>query len=166
MADYFNDSTSDVLDEPSANCSNDSATLHSVECHVNTRRAQDVDWVSSLLAWQICPLMLLVFGSFGNVMTLVVLRGMTAARSTMPDYLKALAVSDLMLLYTGLLRHWLINVFGFDVRTVHVVACKVTTQFSNTSGLLQQIFFSILWYSILLPLSTSFIFIFIVFFDV
>jgi hypothetical protein len=56
------------------------------------------------------------FGTFGNVMTVLVLSTMPGgSRSTVTVYFSALAVSDLVLLYTGLLRHWLIYMLNIEV---------------------------------------------------
>ncbi|KAL8608676.1 hypothetical protein ACOMHN_002905 [Nucella lapillus] len=48
-------------------------------------------------------------------------------RSAMPIYLTTLALSDTSLLYTGLLRYWLLNVFDLDIRASHTAVCKVHT---------------------------------------
>nr|KAG5700733.1 hypothetical protein BaRGS_029098 [Batillaria attramentaria] len=48
-------------------------------------------------------------------------------RSAMPVFLTALAVSDMSLLYTGLLRRWIMNMFDLDIRALNYVVCKVHT---------------------------------------
>ena len=59
--------------------------------------------------WKVCPPVILLLGTFGNCMTLVILRTMPRRGSSgsMSLFFVALAVSDLVLLYTGLLRQWL-----------------------------------------------------------
>ena len=84
---------------------------------------------ASVAVWQYCPPVLFAFGTFGNVMTVVILRRMRIKRSAMPVYLTALAVCDTGLLYTGLLRRWVMYVFGVDFRTLHSSACKLHTWF-------------------------------------
>ena len=70
---------------------------------------------------------LLLCGTFGNVMTMVVMRGMRAEQSTvcMPIYFTALAVSDLSILLICLPRHWALYVFGFDLRVLSDSTCKI-----------------------------------------
>ena len=84
---------------------------------------------ASVAVWKYYPPVLFALGTFGNVMAMLVLRrlNMTTRRSAMPVYLTALAMSDTCLLYTGLLRHWLLHVFQLDVRVLHPVVCKVHT---------------------------------------
>ena len=77
--------------------------------------------------WQVCPPVILLLGTFGNCMTLVILRTMPRGGSSgsMSLLFAALAVSDLVLLYTGLLRQWLYRTFMLDVRELHDVICKI-----------------------------------------
>ena len=85
------------------------------------------EYRASLAVWRYCPPLLFVFGTFGNVMTMVILRRMPMKRSAMPVYLTALAVSDTCLLYTGLLRRWVQYVFHVDVRSLAPASCKIHT---------------------------------------
>ena len=77
--------------------------------------------------WKVCPPVILLLGTFGNCMTLVILRTMPRGGSSgsMSLFFAALAVSDLALLYTGLLRQWLYHTVTLDLRVVHDVICKV-----------------------------------------
>ena len=77
--------------------------------------------------WQVSPPVILLLGTFGNCMTLVILRTMPRGGSSgsMSLFFAALAVSDLALLYTGLLRQWLYRTFMLDVRELHDVICKI-----------------------------------------
>ena len=70
---------------------------------------------------------LLVCGTVGNVMTIVVMRGMRAGQSSasMAVYFIALAVSDQVLLLTGGLHHWVLDMFDVSLRSVNDVLCKV-----------------------------------------
>ena len=60
-------------------------------------------------------------------MTLVILRTMPRGGSSgsMSLFFAALAVSDLALLYTGLLRQWLYRTVTLDLRAPHDVMCKI-----------------------------------------
>ncbi|XP_025104593.1 uncharacterized protein LOC112570391 [Pomacea canaliculata] len=65
------------------------------------------------MMWKFIPPVILVLGTFGNVMTIVMMRRMSEGQSshTMSLYFTALAVSDLVLLYAGLLRKCAINFY-------------------------------------------------------
>ena len=77
--------------------------------------------------WKVCPPVILLLGTFGNSMILAILRIMPqgAARGAMSLFFAALAVSDLVLLYTGLLRQWLIYTMTLELRNLHDVMCKL-----------------------------------------
>lgn len=74
--------------------------------------------------FQICPVILFLFGTVGNILILLMLRTLRLGRTSMHVFLRALAVSDLCVLYTGLLRWWIVGSFGVDLRDQHLVLCK------------------------------------------
>ncbi|CAL1543879.1 unnamed protein product, partial [Lymnaea stagnalis] len=59
---------------------------------------------------------LIIFGTVGNVVCIVVMsrREMRTAQTSV--YLLALSVADILVLNTGLMRHFINEVGGFDVR--------------------------------------------------
>ena len=77
--------------------------------------------------WKVCPPVILLLGTFGNCMTLVILRTMPRGGSSgsMSLFFAALAVSDLALLYTGLLRQWLYRTVMLDLRVLHDVIRQI-----------------------------------------
>ncbi|XP_059157508.1 growth hormone secretagogue receptor type 1-like [Physella acuta] len=75
----------------------------------------------------VCPVALFLFGTIGNLLILLTLRNLRLGRSSMHLYLRALAISDLLVLYTGLLRQWLAWTFDVDLRDQHVILCKLHT---------------------------------------
>ena len=81
----------------------------------------------AMTLWKVCPPVILLLGTFGNCMTLVILHTMPRGGSSgsMSLFFAALAVSDLALLYTGLLRQWLYRTVTLDVRELHNVICKI-----------------------------------------
>ena len=84
------------------------------------------DYRASLSVWRYCPLFLLPMGTVGNVLTLWVLTVSPLGGSgTFSVYFRALAASDLCLLYTGLLRNWISYFFAFDIRNTHSAVCRV-----------------------------------------
>ncbi|XP_076454857.1 uncharacterized protein LOC143289693 [Babylonia areolata] len=77
----------------------------------------------------------MVFGTFGNVMTVVVMRGMRASQSTacLSLYFTALAVSDQCLL-TSMLWYWVDTVFSWLPSFLQTnVLCTVTQFVGYTS---------------------------------
>ncbi|XP_076471208.1 B1 bradykinin receptor-like [Babylonia areolata] len=98
-----------------------------------------VDYRLSVAAWRICPPCILLLGTAGNLMTLWVFSGpssssSSSSSSSMSMYFKALAVSDLVLLYTGLLRHWVKYLFLLDVRDTHSAICRLHSFLVYVSG--------------------------------
>ena len=83
------------------------------------------EYQASLWIWQIFPPILIAIGTVGNILSIVVLTRPSIRHSTIALYLTVLAVSDLTVLYTGLLRQWLIYLVDFDVRAVSETACKI-----------------------------------------
>ena len=75
--------------------------------------------------WVYGSLFLLVLGTLGNLLTLCVMLRSRLRLSTTAFYLVALAITDTLVLYTGLLRQWIRYTFGLDVRTINAPSCKV-----------------------------------------
>lgn len=75
------------------------------------------------LAWRVVPPVLLLLGTFGNSMTIVVLRARTSHFS-LYLYLMTLAISDLVGLYVWLGHRWLVFQFNLDYTLLHSVVCK------------------------------------------
>ena len=83
------------------------------------------DYRAGLLIWKVVPPFLLLLGTIGNILSIVVLTRKSIKISTTALYLTFLAFSDLLVLYTGLLRQWIIYVFKYDVRHVSEAVCKI-----------------------------------------
>ncbi|XP_025105038.1 probable G-protein coupled receptor 83 [Pomacea canaliculata] len=85
-----------------------------------------------LAAWTIASPFILFFGTFGNVMIIVIMRRMRQGQSSnsMSLYFTAMAVSDLVLLYTGLPQVWMFRTFGFQLYRIHLSLCKLIPFFS------------------------------------
>ncbi len=71
------------------------------------------------------PPVLLILGTLGNVFSVVVLTRKSMRRRSTYFYLIVLAVTDTVVLYVGLLRLWLGELTGEDVRNTADWACKV-----------------------------------------
>ena len=84
------------------------------------------DYRAGLLIWKVVPPFLILLGTIGNILSIVVLtRKSIKISTTMALYLTFLAFSDLLVLYTGLLRQWILYVFKYDVRHLSEAACKI-----------------------------------------
>ncbi|XP_076455490.1 uncharacterized protein LOC143290085 [Babylonia areolata] len=79
---------------------------------------------------------ILLLGTFGNVMVIVILRRLRAGWSAMNVYLTSLAVSDTAMVYTGTLPIWTRKMFRYDLYASHVAVCKVGIWVMNSSAAL------------------------------
>ena len=74
------------------------------------------------------PPILLVIGTIGNLLSFIVLRAHGSKVSTY-SYLAALAVMDLFVLYVGLLRLWIAQLTGLDIKDQSDWLCKFVVFF-------------------------------------
>ena len=70
----------------------------------------------SLWIWKIVSMILIVIGTVGNIITIIVLLRQKLRRVSSTMYLLALAINDLLVLHFGLLRHWIWKTHKLDVR--------------------------------------------------
>ena len=78
---------------------------------------------------------ILLFGTFGNVMTVIILRRLRSGWSAMNVYLNALALSDTAMLYCVALPAWARKVMDYDVYASHVVICKLAVRGMNLASI-------------------------------
>ena len=74
--------------------------------------------------WSFGSIILLVIGTFGNLLSFVVMMSKQLRGSVTSVYVAVLAVADTMVLYTGLLRQWVRVVYKYDVRLVSNAGCR------------------------------------------
>ncbi|KAL8558675.1 hypothetical protein ACOMHN_037768 [Nucella lapillus] len=67
------------------------------------------------------------FGIFGNIMTIIIMREMKSGESTINIYFTAVAAMDLIYLCINTLPQWINYVFTFRLNTTHDVVCKIST---------------------------------------
>lgn len=82
--------------------------------------------------WTLLPPLIIALGTFGNVMVLAIL-----CRSQSPTsnvFFIAMSISDLFLLYTGLLRMWLREVFEIALDGFSSLSCKAIMFVTNATG--------------------------------
>ena len=87
---------------------------------------------------QIGTTLILLFGTFGNVMTVIILRRLRSGWSAMNVYLTALALSDTAMLYSGTLPMWARKVLDYDIYASHVVVCKLGICIMTTTATLSS----------------------------
>ncbi|XP_052777988.1 G-protein coupled receptor daf-37-like [Mya arenaria] len=80
---------------------------------------------AGVLMWQVCSPVLIVLGTIGNIITIIVLSKPRFNRSASTVFLLALAAGDLSMLYIGLLRQWVKYAFDFDIRHASEAVCKM-----------------------------------------
>lgn len=79
----------------------------------------------------------LIFGgTMGNLLTLAVMQTKGFKKSPTSIILSCLALADTMVLYSGLLRHWIrvIRVNRADIRTLTTFSCKLNVFFTYLSN--------------------------------
>ncbi|XP_045179651.2 neurotensin receptor type 1-like [Mercenaria mercenaria] len=79
----------------------------------------------ALSIWRVYSPILLIFGTIGNLMAIIVLMQRRNRNSSIARYLTALAVSDLMILWVAVPRNLLHFGYGIDIRARSQFVCKV-----------------------------------------
>ncbi|GAB1611194.1 thyrotropin-releasing hormone receptor-like [Argonauta hians] len=80
--------------------------------------------IHKILLLYVSPL-LLVLGTFGNILSIFVMRQRSIIRMTAYVYLINLAIADSVVLYIGLLRLWISELTGMDIRNQTSWLCKL-----------------------------------------
>ena len=83
---------------------------------------------------KISTTLILLLGTFGNVMTVIILRRLRSGWSAMNVYLTALALSDTAMLYSVALPIWARKVLAYDVYASHVILCKLGIWLMTTTA--------------------------------
>ena len=77
--------------------------------------------------WIYISPLLIILGTFGNILSIAVLLRKSMRSSVTMFYLTILSFADLFTLYTGLLRYWIRTLNGVDIRTFSDAGCKIHT---------------------------------------
>ena len=75
------------------------------------------------------PPILILLGTFGNVFSFVILTQRSMRRVSSYTYLAVLAVADTLVLYIGMLRLWIGELTGKDIREQYDWSCKMISAF-------------------------------------
>ena len=68
---------------------------------------------------------LITIGTVGNLLSAVVMLRQNLRKCTTSLYLFVLAVMDTLVLYTGLLKDWIRQLFGVAIEDVSIAACRI-----------------------------------------
>lgn len=82
-------------------------------------------YVASINIWKYTPPILIVVGTFANILSIIVLLRKSMRTSTTMFYLTVLACGDILVLYTGLLRYWIQYAFDIKLREFSNFGCKL-----------------------------------------
>lgn len=81
---------------------------------------------TSVILWSIISPILLLIGLFGNSISFLVLSKLfRQQRSPFHLFLAVLSLNDLVVLYSGLLHYWILNLFGVNLRDQSNGSCKI-----------------------------------------
>ncbi|KAK3611139.1 hypothetical protein CHS0354_014883 [Potamilus streckersoni] len=75
--------------------------------------------------WKIFSVVFLLLGLTGNLLTILVFRKIGVSKRPTLIFLFVLAITDSVVLVTGLSRYWILNTFELDIRTLSDVGCKI-----------------------------------------
>ncbi|XP_053400805.1 C-C chemokine receptor type 1-like [Mercenaria mercenaria] len=98
----------------------------------------ETEVVVSEYLWKIIPPILFFAGLTGNTLTIIEIKRLGFRNQPTLTFLLCLAISDIVVLCTGLPRYWILYVFDYDLKTASNATCKLyyfflymTMQFSS-----------------------------------
>ncbi|KAK3611140.1 hypothetical protein CHS0354_014884 [Potamilus streckersoni] len=86
--------------------------------------AEDLEEAGKWL-WKIFSVVFLIFGLTGNLLTILIFRKIGVSKRPTLFFLFVLAITDSVVLVTGLSRYWILNTFDLDIRALSDVGCKI-----------------------------------------
>ena len=96
------------------------ATLIQLHNSTDVQHTTATRWI-----WGVYGILLLGFGTVGNVLSILVLKRPLLWRMPLTMYLMVLAVVDLLVLWIGLLEWWLVKSFNFYIQDLNVEVCSL-----------------------------------------
>ncbi|ELU02434.1 hypothetical protein CAPTEDRAFT_111639, partial [Capitella teleta] len=72
------------------------------------------------------PPILLILGTFGNIFSFIILKRKAMLKFSTYFYLMVLAIADTLVLHIGLLRLWIGELTGYDLKDQADWICKLT----------------------------------------
>lgn len=99
------------------------STTTPIQDDSGTIENQDV-YKAAKIIWSYAAATLIIVGTLGNIMSIIVLlRKRMRCWPTM-FYLTVLAFAHIVVLFTGLLRYWIMFTFGIDIRLLSDFSCR------------------------------------------
>ncbi|KAL3878144.1 hypothetical protein ACJMK2_030515 [Sinanodonta woodiana] len=95
-----------------------------VKSNSTTDSVDDLEEAGKWL-WKVFSVIFLVLGLTGNLLTVLVLRKIGFSKRPTLFFLFVLAITDSVVLVTGLSRYWILNTFDLDIRTLSDFGCKI-----------------------------------------
>ncbi|WAQ98250.1 GALR2-like protein [Mya arenaria] len=92
-----------------------------------TNEAATITYIQETVSnwlWRTVPLILLCIGLIGNALTVRVLTRLGTARQPTLTFLLFLAITDTVVLLTGLPRYWISYTFDYDILLISNAGCK------------------------------------------
>lgn len=101
------------------------ASLTNLTLDVNTTNTSAFQETGKYL-WAVISPFLMLIGLVGNTISFLVLYKLfRSKKTTFHLFLAVLSLNDLIVIFSGLLRYWIINTFGIDVRDQSDASCKI-----------------------------------------
>ena len=94
--------------------------------------ASGLETISTFMIRNVPPVLFCI-GVTGNILTILILSKKRNRVTCTAVFLTFLAVSDIIILLTGILTHWTWVVWNFDIRTTHEMVCKIHVVFTYYS---------------------------------
>ncbi|ESO98843.1 hypothetical protein LOTGIDRAFT_158793 [Lottia gigantea] len=94
---------------------------------INSSFTEYTEYKAAMWIWRLCSPILILFGSVGNILSLIVLVRKRLRSSPTMFFLTVLALVDLSVLYIGLLRLWFEYSYEINLRESSEFACRVHT---------------------------------------
>ncbi|KAL8578774.1 hypothetical protein ACOMHN_045762 [Nucella lapillus] len=89
--------------------------------------------IANHLFYIVYPLIILL-GTFGNVVTIIIMHRTTSGESAINYYFTGIAVTDLMVLLSSSLTEWLSVTFEYELMNANSALCKMLVWISTGSG--------------------------------
>jgi len=85
------------------------------------------------------PPIIIVLATVGNTLSVITLQNAMFHKSSTSFILSALALADMLMVDTGLLRFWIVFQFDIDVRAMTSLGCKWHVMFTYYTHQVSQI---------------------------
>lgn len=113
------------MDENSTNCNIEDSGIGHAPNRSEPAMEDYFEYAVSKLLWIYVSPVLLGLGTVGNLLSILVLCRHPIWRLSTSPFFVSLALADMFVLYTGLLRRWLLHLYDVDIRVLSDVGCRI-----------------------------------------